>query len=456
MDGFKKRLKSSIQLRLSIYLTMTILVIAVVAGFISFRSAFHEVTEFQDNQLRQVASLFNRHQVMSPSLSPRHGMGSLFNPEDETRIMVQFLVDGRSRWESVGNNPVFPIPTNLEKGFYTLKVPQGPTFRVFIKTIKHQQKIAVLQDLELRDDIAKHSARRTVMPILFLVPILLLVVAHLIRKMFQPMLLLSKEIEQRSEQELYAVDEKQVPVEIRPFASAINQLLSRVAQLLENQRRFIADAAHELRSPLTALSLQAERLAETEMSVSARSRLVSLRKGIERSRNLLDQLLTLAKVQSRIERSAQTVSVNDLYRKVLEDILPMAQAKNIDIGIEGDTSVELITNEIDLMIVIKNMIDNAVRYTSEGGRVDLSSRILKGEVVLNIKDTGPGISPEERTRVFDPFYRVLGNQQVGSGLGLSIAKTIVERLGGRIELDYSNREQTKGLCASIYLPSIKH
>ena len=240
--------------------------------------------------------------------------------------------------------------------------------------------------------------------------------------------------------------------EVRPFAVAINRLLARVGQSMESQRRFVADAAHELRSPLTAMSLQAERLAEAEMSSVARERLTVLRQGIERGRSLLDQLLTLAKAQSATDLPKSPVSVQSIYRRVLEDLMPLAEAKHIDIGVEGALDAEVWASELDMIAVVKNLVDNAIRYTPEGGRVDLSVGVSEGKVVLRIQDSGPGIPLAERDRVFDPFYRTLGSEQIGSGLGLSIVQTIANRIGAEIRLDFSDQEKQTGLNVAVIAP----
>lgn len=290
------------------------------------------------------------------------------------------------------------------------------------------------------------------MPFLILVPVLLLIVADLVRKMFRPIAALSKEIDLRAEQELHPVEDRHLPVEVRPFAVAINRLLARVGQSMDSQRRFVADAAHELRSPLTALSLQAERLAEAEMSALARERLTVLRQGIERGRSLLDQLLTLAKAQSAADSPKSPISVQAIYRRVLEDLMPLAEAKHIDIGVEGTQDAEVWASELDMIAVVKNLVDNAIRYTPEGGRVDLSVGISKGKAELRVQDSGPGIPLTERDRVFDPFYRTLGSEQIGSGLGLSIVQTIAHRIGAEIRLDFVDEIQQTGLKVSVIVP----
>lgn len=448
MDGFKKRLNESVQFKLSFSLSLSILFVAVVAGIFSFASALEEAHELQDDMLRQVAALFDRQHL---PLADHGENGRAKNSDEESRVIVQYLADGsRAVGKGDAGTPL-PLPITLPDGLHTLDVG-GEPFRVLVKTTSNGERIAVAQETGVRDEIARDSALRTVMPFLILVPILLLIVADLVRKMFRPIASLSAEIDQRAEQELHSVEENHLPAEVRPFAVAINRLLARVDLSMETQRRFVADAAHELRSPLTAMSLQAERLAEVEMSNVARERLAMLRRGIKRGRNLLDQLLTLAKAQTTPDPTVTPVSVQAIYRHVIEDLMPLAEAKHIDIGVEGNQDAHLWVGELDLMAVVKNLLDNAIRYTPDGGRVDLSVTTEEGHAILRIQDSGPGIQVAERNRVFDPFYRILGSDQVGSGLGLSIVKTISDRIGAEVQLAFSDEVKKSGLCVSVRVP----
>lgn len=448
MDGLKRRLNESVQLKLSFTLSLAILVVAVVAGVFSFLSAFDEAHELQDDVLRQVAQLMDRQRLLPavPTTDIR-----LKDVDEESRVIVQRLGEVSPSTVGVDAGGVLPLPATLADGLHTLEVG-GETFRVLVKTTASGERIAVAQESGFRNEIARDGALRTVMPFLILVPVLLLIVADLVRKMFQPIAALSKEIDQRAEQELHPVEDRHLPVEVRPFAVAINRLLARVGQSMESQRRFVADAAHELRSPLTAMSLQAERLAEAEMSSVARERLTVLRQGIERGRSLLDQLLTLAKAQSATDLPKSPVSVQSIYRRVLEDLMPLAEAKHIDIGVEGTQDARVWASQLDLLTIVKNLVDNAIRYTPEGGRVDLSVGVSEGKVVLRIQDSGPGIPLAERDRVFDPFYRTLGSEQIGSGLGLSIVQTIANRIGAEIRLDFSDQEKQTGLNVAVIAP----
>ena len=220
---------------------------------------------------------------------------------------------------------------------------------------------------------------------------------------------------------------------------------------MDSQRRFVADAAHELRSPMTALALQADRLAATDLSPMSRERFEPLSRGIQRGRTLIDQLLSLAAAQSASERVQTSLSVHAVYRQVLEDLLPLAERKQIDIGVESTQDVQVMFNAMDLFTLVKNLVDNAIRYTPPGGRIDLSVAVMADTIQLQIKDSGPGISVEEQARVFDPFYRSLGTDEAGSGLGLSIVKAITDRTGAQVQLSFTDAEEQRGLCVSVWL-----
>lgn len=448
MDGFKKRLSESVQLRLSVSLSLAILLVAIVAGIFAFVSAFDEAHEMQDNTLRQVAVLFDRQQMTLAY--PQNNVG-IEGDDEESRVIVQYLADGKHAPGNGDARSPLPLPVMLADGLFTLDVG-GEPFRVLVRTTTQGERIAVAQEIDARDKDARESAWRGLLPFLILFPVLLLVVADLVRKLFRPIAVLASEIDQRNQQELHPIDERHLPTEIRSFVLAINRLLGRVEQSMETQRRFVADAAHELRSPLTALSLQAERLSAAEMSPVARERLLPLCRGIERGKNLIDQLLMLATAQSAENLATSPVSVRDVYRRVLEDLLPLAEVKHIDIGVEGQQDARVLLNELDLIALVKNLVDNAIRYTPQGGRIDLCVGNEGDSVLLQVRDTGPGIAVEERERVFDPFYRSLGSHEVGSGLGLSIVKAIADRNGARVRLGFSDDEARRGLCVSVWLP----
>jgi two-component system OmpR family sensor kinase len=450
MDGFKKRLSESVQLRLSVALSLAILLVALIASVFAFVSAFEEAHEQQDDTLRQVAILFDRQHM-----TLQYPQGTAIDGDDEeSRLIIQHLGDGIDAAGLTDEVIPLPFPAHLAEGLSTVEVA-GEAFRVLVRTTANGERIAVAQESDARDKDARESAWRSLLPFLILFPVLLLVVGDLVRKLFRPIASLSAEIDQRAEQELHPINQQHLPTEIRPFVVAINRLLTRVAQSMDSQRRFVADAAHELRSPMTALSLQAERLAATQMSSQTRERLLPLSRGIERGRQLIDQLLSLAAAQSEATRDQAVVSVHAIYRQVLEDLLPLAERKQLDIGVESTEDVHVTFNPMDLFTLVKNLVDNAIRYTPPGGRIDLSVESTPAAVKLMIKDSGPGIPIEEQARVFDPFYRSLGTDEAGSGLGLSIVKAITERTGARIQLSFTDAAQQRGLSVTVWLDSTR-
>nr|WP_293226091.1 ATP-binding protein [Ottowia sp.] len=450
MDGFQGRLNASLQRKLSLALLGTIAGVALVAGVLSFAAAYDEAQELQDDVLRQVATLTQGRGTNAavPALADTH----FADHDDASRLYVQVLGQDNPRSLTIDQGGPLPVPVTTPDGLHTMML-SGESFRVLVKTSAGGMRIVVAQEADFRDDIAQGSALRTVLPFAVLVPILLFVVVSLVRRMFRPVVRLAEAIDRRGEGDLQPIADHNLPAEVRPFVRAINRLLGRVAQTLDGQRRFVADAAHELRSPLTALSLQAERLQQAPMSELARERLAVLRQGIERGRALLEQLLSLARAQQRAEPPAAGVSMQAVFRRVLQDLLPLAEARQIDVGVAGEGDARVPASELDLLTLVKNLVDNAIRYTPAGGRVDLSVESRPEGVLLRIQDSGPGIAPAERERVFDPFYRTPGNEQAGSGLGLAIVQAIAQRLGARVSLDDADPAVPAGLLVRVLLPA---
>tara|TARA_B100000530_G_scaffold105592_1_gene65319 strand:+ start:2826 stop:4151 length:1326 start_codon:yes stop_codon:yes gene_type:complete len=434
LDGSKKQLNRSIQFWLSVYLSAAILLVAVVTGALSFLFAFDEAHELQDESLRQTASLIDHVPSADEIILVNGNRGS----DTDSDLLILNL------------NPFSdPVLFGLVDGLHTLD-QSGTKYRAFIRTLPDTARIAILQKTELRDEIANDSAIRTLLPLLILVPILLLVVTWLVRKIFLPIGVLAQEIDSRGDLELHAVPEENLPREIQPFVHAINRLFVRVAQSVQNQQRFLADAAHELRSPIAALSLQAERLSACDLNPEARERTVRLQKGIERSRRLLGQLLSMARAQSDPVVERGPISLLGVCTHVLEDAMPLAQAKGVDLGMDEDTQDALVhAEETEVLLIVRNLVDNAIRYGRTGGMVDLGIHHEPDWVVFTVEDNGSGIAQVDRQRVFDPFFRVSGLEQTGSGLGLAIVKGLVDGLGGKIELLDSSRFST-GLVVKVY------
>jgi len=432
-------LRTSLRWRLSLWLALAICCVAVLAGAFAFYSAFRQAHELQDDMLRQVAALASRQPLAAPARANAED-----HDDNDSKVYVQLL------GAPMAGEPT--LPADLPDGLQTVRA-DGETYRVIVRG-SGERRMAVAQETSVRDETARDSALLTLIPFLLLVPVLLLVVTNLVRKVFAPVRDAARAVDARGEDDLQPVASAALPAEIRPFADAINRLLVRVGQSMEVQRRFITDAAHELRTPLTALSLQAERLAATPLPAEAQARLATLREGMARSRGLLEQLLSLARAQQAAEAApAPAISVHAICRQVLEELLPLADARQTDIGMLAGGDILVRASVIDLATVLRNLAGNAIRYTPPGGKVDLSLRREGPLAVLAVADNGPGIDAAERERVFDPFYRVLGSGEEGAGLGLSIVRAICLRLGATVTLACADPVGGTGLRAEIRLPA---
>ncbi len=446
MDGQQRQLAASMQARLSLWLSLLIFVSAIATAVFSFQAAFSEAIELQDEQLRQLAGLIDRQNKPSIDHVPE---GDPNDDDFESRIVVlQLPARAGARVES---GQLSGLPGGIADGIQTVR-PVKLAWRIYVKTLGTGARVAIAQRTAVRNEVARAGALRALFPLLLLIPMLLLLVRMLVRRMFSPLTALARELDNRPEDDTQAIADAQVPTEIRPFVKAINRLLARVAMAMAQQRRFVADAAHELRSPLTALSLQAERLANADMSPQARERLASLRSGIRRSQSLVTQMLMLARVQQGGDTPAQPVSMQKVLRGAIEDLFPLAEARQIDLGVDGSGDAWVQATEVDLTILVKNLLDNAIRHTPAHGKIDLSVCQSGDQAVLRVSDTGPGIAVDQRGRVFEAFYRLAPDQDSGAGLGLSIVSAIASRIHARIDLAYTDELARSGLTVQVSLP----
>jgi len=453
MDGregpLKSPLSASLRLRLSLWISAVILVGAAVAGVLAYVSALEDAHRLQDVQLRQIGYIISKLDAVPASPLARERAGDI---DFDARIVLRFIAgEGGKPVACPSRPPCFS--DGLVDGLQTVAAG-GEPWRVYVRTNAKGVRAAVAQQAAVRDAVARADALRTLVPLLVLAPLLAILVTVLVNAMFRPLQALTAQLGGRREDEAGELDPGALPSEVWPFVAEINRLIARTARTMARQRRFIADAAHELRSPMTAMSLQAERLAGSDMSPEARTRLGALSAGIGRTRVLLDQLLTLARMQESPGEKAGAVSLKRAIQECLEDLVPLAEAKEIDLGVIGEADPLVAGPLVDVKTLAKNLIDNAIRYTPPGGRVDIRVEAGEDGIDLYVEDTGPGIPPAERARVFDAFYRVLGNGQIGSGLGLAITRTIAGRMGATITLAAPG-DGAPGLHVHVRFPALR-
>lgn len=404
-----------------------------------YRQSRAELDELFDYQLRQMA-LSLRDQAFGEAAAPAPA------PEDFDFAIQVWSPDGVRLYLS---RPQAVLPARARLGFDTVETDEG-AWRVF----SHEQRglvFQVAQPMRVRERFAAAAALRTIAPVLLLLPALGLLVWLTVGRGLRPLEAVAAEVEARTPSALSPVADRNLPREVRPLVEALNDLLGRLGSALEAQRRFVADAAHELRTPLTALNLQvqlAERAAAGEERTAA---LAAVKEGIARATRVVEQLLTLARQEPEaVARPAMETDLADLARQVIAELMPLAESRAIDLGMGRAEPARIMGDREGLRALLANLVDNAVRYTQERGRVDVSTFTADGEAVIEVTDNGPGIPAEERERVFDRFYRRAGSGAAGSGLGLSIVKAIAARHGGRVEL--AEAPGGRGLSARVTLP----
>ena len=268
-----------------------------------------------------------------------------------------------------------------------------------------------------------------------------------------PLAALQREIERRSHRDLSALSVANVPAEVRPLVESTNGLLHRVSMVLAAQQRFIADAAHQLRTPIAGLRTQTELARRQKSPADVQAALAQLQTAAERTTHLVNQLLSLARAEPSADNAQplQIVDIGALARKVTTEHVPRALAKNIDLGFEGGDALPPIAGDDFLLHeMLGNLIDNAINYTPSGGHVTVRIACDTSTLHISVEDDGPGIPEAEREAVLERFHRVLGTGVEGAGLGLSIAREIVQRHGGTIRL--LSRQGHRGTLAMVTLP----
>lgn len=422
-------------------LTVAVLVTGVIASLAALYFAYDEAQEFQDDTLRQVAALSVDFPASGRTVHQQLDTVSKSVEDPESLIRIYRLPDrARPAW----------LPERIDAGLHTLMNPAGPeSIRIFVRDTGGGSQLVVAQSTESRNEIALNSALRTLIPSLLMLPILIGVIAFIVRAELKSLKQRSKDIDLQAAERPQPVSVQNLPEEVVPFVEAINRLLARVDTMIAEQRRFIADAAHELRTPLTALSLQAQNLSAASSPEMMRERLVPLKAGIERARKLTVQLLDLARIQSG-EESCQDIDLVALARQWLAEFIPLAEARQIDLGMDESASIRIQSNAQALGLVMRNALENALKYTPAGGVVTLRLRAEADAVSIEVVDSGTGIPTENQEAVFAPFHRLQDASGEGSGLGLAIAREAAGKLGAAVSV--SNRVDAHGLVFTLRLP----
>jgi two-component system sensor histidine kinase TctE len=315
--------------------------------------------------------------------------------------------------------------------------------------------VIVAETAERRAQLANDIIKGVIIPQFVVLPIAVLLVWFGLSRGVAPLNALQQRLRARRPDDLSPIDARAAPSEIAPLVTAINELLERLSATVQTQRRFVADAAHQLKTPLAGLRTQAEFALRDASAEEMQASLRQLVAGSERATRLVNQLLLLARAENPATVGLTTTDLNLLAYEQTTQWAPQALAIGIDLGFEEAGHPVLIAgNQILLAELLNNLIDNALRYTPRGGRVTVRVRGTDAAARLEVEDSGPGIAAQERERVFDRFYRVLGTPADGSGLGLAIVREIAQKHGARVGLadNPSPGSALPGLKVSVDFP----
>ena len=421
----------SLRARLTGALLLAVLAFAALQAAVTYRTARAETEALFDAQMQRIAL----------SLSGSLGAGALSDdaPAAETPAAREMIIqiwraDGVMLYRSPQGRL---LPPQTAIGFSDT-VAGGEPYRIYaLRTAT--QVVQVAQQTEARGRMAGQLALRAVLPVALLAPVLMLIVWWVVGRAIGPIERVRRQVAARRPDDLAPLPTAGLPAEVRPLVGEMNGLLTRLSAAWDALTHFTADAAHELRSPLAALRLQAQSLQRAPDDATRAIATERLLAGIDRATRLVEQLLALARQEGAGE-GAELVSLDltALARNALADAEPEAARHAIALTLDAPTAhVVLRADEAALAVLLRNLLGNALRHTPPGGQVRVGVREEASVIDLTVEDSGPGIAPDERARVLDRFYRVPGTPGHGSGLGLAIVRAIAERHGAALTLDAS-------------------
>ena len=429
----------SIRRKLLVALLSALALTGLASSGATWLAARNEANDQFDYQLRQMALSLRDQTLQSPV--------GFFGPWDYDFIVQVW--DPRGDLVYFSNHGI--VLPQAGSGFQTVSV-RGEDWRIF--TLGQEDKtIQVAAPVSLRRDRASAMALRILIPVIAAIPLFALLIWLLVGYELRPLDAIARAIRRRAPSSLEPLATVRLPDEVQPMVGELNALLARLREAIETQARFTADAAHELRSPLTALQLQIELLGRAQSAEERREALDALRAGAQRAAHLVEQLLTMARLEP--EAAAAEPAVVDLAEIAVgvgADAEPLAEAKGVELRLGRMESTRVAGQAQALYTLVRNLVDNAIRYTPSRGRVTIEVGHEGGRAVLAISDTGPGIPPGERSRVFDRFYRLPDAPAEGSGLGLAIVKQIAE--AHRAEVTLGDADHGRGLRVTVRFAAI--
>ncbi|MCF6282695.1 MAG: ATP-binding protein [Candidatus Polarisedimenticolaceae bacterium] len=417
----------------------------LVTSISSYRDSQHEVEELFDTQLAQTARTLMT--LVSYGLKERGieekeaipgVFGGLLGYEYELKIAFQvWLIKEQQLILHSNRAPMQPLSSGGE-GFFTESL-DGKEWRVYLLNDPSGLfQVQVAEDYAIRDELVEYIALRIITPMLIALPLLAAMLWLGIRRGLSPLTCLASELAHRESSNLKPLDDVITPEEMLPLVKALNKLFYRLEHSFKNERHFTADAAHELRTPLAAIKTQAQVAQRVTMVEEKRHALDNIVNGVDRMARLVEQLLTLSRADSLVSSSVNKchIDLKEIAQTVLADEAPAAISRAIELGLDCDQAVsyELFGSAAALSTLLRNLVDNAIRYSPQGGEVSVIIERTAAQIILTVNDTGPGIPEEERTTLLKRFKRGRHIDTPGSGLGLSIVERFAKLHGATLQL----------------------
>lgn len=428
---------TSLRRSVLIWTSILIAVIAAASVIATRHVTILEVNKLLDNELQQIA--INAGQGLS-----EEAYASLKRTEIENRVAVQVWTDaGELIHKSPGTET---LPRSADTGFSDIKVG-GNAWRVYTGSDGHRFA-QVAQRQSARMEIADHAAAAAAVPLLAALPIAWIAAIFGLNSLIQRLAGFANALALRGVESKEPVVADEMPREFLPVVGAINGLIDRHQQAIEQQKQFVSEAAHELRTPLAALQIQVDNLRNQPNAESVRE----LGDGIRRATAMVAQLLRLARLDAPdLPGEGANIDLKELVLSIISEFVPMSTRDGVELAVAAKESVLIKASDAEVRLLFANLIENAIRYTPRGGAVEVSIERECSNARVEIRDSGIGIPEDALPRIFDRFYRAAPPDIEGTGLGLAIASKIAER--NRFDLSVSNRIDGKGVLARVLMPS---
>ncbi len=468
MTAPPRTISLSIRRRLLVTLLSVVAFSWLITALVVYFDSRHEIEELFDAQLAQSARVLlamSEHELAEQQIYQSMLGGDGFTEsveisyegatgighEYEDKLAFQVWTSDNHLALHSANAPTHQ-PLSSQTAGFSNQLIEDNVWRVFSLTGEPSGiRILLGQSLEIRNELIGAISNRLLTPVLLSLPALALLIWYGIAHAMRPLLRLAKNVRNLEPGQLKPLPLKDIPDESRPLVESLNLLFGQLQYAFDNERRFTADAAHELRTPLAALKIQAQVALGANDDEARQHALQHIIQGVDRATHLVEQLLTLARLDPENALQDTTpLKLADICQETLAELADAAQKKHIELALEAECDGQIMGNQNAIYIMLRNLIDNAIRYTPDKGSVCVKIDCDENATHLTVSDSGPGIPAEEHTKVMERFYRGKAAQAPGSGLGMSIVQRIIERHNALMELGKSTHG---GLEISIRFPS---